>query len=165
MADEIVASGDTIRTGSSKLRNAILLEEDDGGGGGRHQSLPVPEDLEDSDAPRKRRRVKPNLPSPPDSNEAVAVGVEELQGVSKVAAFPDSNAFTSNSDNIVKAIAPSSSVTEISRNKKRKATDDPESSATDSTSSSRAKRVASSVTSNSQPVLAASRTTRSTKKK
>ena len=150
--------------GSSRLRNAMLLEEDDGGGQ-TTQVLPEPE--EDDDAPRKRRRVKPDLPSPPDSNEAVIPDTKVSQARSKMknAAPPHKDAFTVNSDNIMQSKGSMSLAPDMQQNKKRKATEELEDAATRSTASSRGKRVASSAERNNPSTPRPSRTTRSTKAK
>jgi hypothetical protein len=65
---EIEATGNVARpqrSAGSKLRHEVMndLIEDEGGGDS---------DPGEEDAPRKRRRIKPNLPSPPSSNGAPA---------------------------------------------------------------------------------------------
>ena len=165
MLEEMELTEDVIGTGASKHRGAIQPEEDDGGGVSP-KFLPGPVDLVDDEGPRKRRRVKPELPSPPDSNETVAVRTEESAVIlePEVAGLPNRDAFTANNDRVVR-IALSSDDANIVPNKKRKATDELEGGAIGSTASSRAKRVASSAISKSQSVLTAARTTRSTKTK
>ena len=161
MTEETIASKGSVEPGFSKLRQAILLEEDDEGGG-ISKVLPLPESIEDDGTARKRRRVKPALPSPPDTNETVAAGVEDPQV--RAAASPDEDAFMANVDSPVEA-APISTGLGIRQNKKRKATEEPEDGPTRSTASTRAKRVASAVVSSTPSAPTPSRTTRSTKTK
>ena len=155
---------------SVKPHHSMLVEEDDGGGD-RSEVLSASEDLDDEEVPRKRRRVKPELPSPPDSNEAVVAKVGEPQSMSKMkaAAFPtggSSAAITSINDqatiqnNRVKAPMPSRPGPQD--NRKRKATEELEDDGPiKSTTSSRAKRVASTRGGSVQNAPAASRATRS----
>jgi len=167
VTEEIIPPKDMLRPGSSKLRTAMLIEEDDGGGPIILPALPMQANLEDDEAPRKRRRLKPDLPSPPDSNEAVTVIADGPQAMSKIqaAANPNTEAFTADSHNIDQAGAPVFVPPAIAQNKKRKAAEEPEANATGSTASSRAKRVASTAAKNSSSFPTSARTTRSTRTK
>ncbi|KIW70736.1 hypothetical protein PV04_02977 [Phialophora macrospora] len=138
----------------SLLRDAMLVDEGDGE---ITQLIPATEDLEDERGPRKRLRVKPDLPSPPDSNEAITLEMEDLQVTSKVKAAASRNqeAFVANGDETIQTNATISAGSDVPQIRKRKATEEPEDSATKSTASSRAKRVSRDPTN--------SRTTRGTK--
>lgn len=128
---------DIPETSFVKPRHDLLIEEDDGGGKEYITAVPEPADMDGTDVPRKRRRIKPALPSPPDSNEAVGVDLraEQQQTSSKMEGPRISN-------------------------KKRKASEEAEDGAKSATAS-RAKRVASSVTT----TAAASKPTRKSRAK
>ncbi|EXJ62373.1 hypothetical protein A1O7_02807 [Cladophialophora yegresii CBS 114405] len=156
--EDVLSDKDSPGPRSSKLRTTMLLDEDDRS---ITQGLPAAEDLEDERGPRKRRRVKPDLPSPPDSNEAVTLDLEEPQAMSNIqaAALAKEDSFAGGSDETVQAKAPISVGPDVPQSRKRKAAEEPEDGVTRSTASSRAKRVASSVSN----VPTSSRPKRSTK--
>jgi hypothetical protein len=161
--ETILFDKDVPKTRSSKLRNSWSLEEDDGGG----EMTQFAEDsrgFEDDDgAARKRRRVRPGLPSPPDSHKAAAAYVEESQ--MKLVTSPNNVAYMTNNQNLVEDRPTLSSGLEVPRNNKRKATDEVDENNLGLTTNNRAKRVASSTSTNSQSAIAGSRATRSSKLK
>ncbi|OCT50432.1 hypothetical protein CLCR_07310 [Cladophialophora carrionii] len=156
--EDMVSDKGSPRPSSSKHRTAMLLDEDDGEV--PHDS-PAAQDLEDERGPRKKRRVKPDLPSPPDSNEAVTLDLEESQVTSKLkaAALAKHDSVTGDSNQTVQAKAPISGGSDVQQIRKRKAAEEPDDGVNRSTASSRAKRVASSVSN----VATSSRAKRSSK--
>jgi hypothetical protein len=134
--EEIVSEKGPPGPRSLKLRHAMLLDEDDEE---ITQGLSAADDLEDERGPRKRLRIKPNLPSPPDSNEAGTLEIEDPRVTSKL-----QNAASVKSDETLQTKTTVSAGSEVQQIRKRKATEEPEESAARSTASSRAKRVASS---------------------
>lgn len=119
-------------------RHNLPTEENDRGGKDYITVVQKSSDADETDVPRKKRRIKPALPSPPDSNEAVGVDLPAEQEQVSSAKMEDLT---------------------IS-NKKRKASEEPEDGAKSATTG-RAKRVASSVTT----TAAASRPTRKSRAK
>ncbi|KIW27586.1 uncharacterized protein PV07_07315 [Cladophialophora immunda] len=163
---QIMDSKEGPRPNTTNPRHAGVGQAYDEGGGGLSQAgqdslrsegmLSQSAVLGQDDIPRKRRRVKADLPSPPDSSETAVVDADEPKVLSRPAACQKRDGHEKSGTSMVNGMGPSHvqppevPASDSRRENKRKATEElDEFDATKSSASSRAKRVASKGTRNS----------------
>ncbi|KIW89761.1 uncharacterized protein Z519_09918 [Cladophialophora bantiana CBS 173.52] len=171
--EHIVNSKEVPAPNLTKPRHAVVGKEDDEGGGvfsrvGKDNLrsgnvASQSEVLGNDELPRKRRRVKAGLPSPPDSSETMAADTDEAEIMSEAMAYPKRDGHQKDDTSVVNGIDISQVKPPIinepgpQRENKRKATEEvDEVGPPKSTTNSRAKRVASKTGRNSQNVAATS---------